>query len=389
MRCLAEFLSNSYVQTIIAACRESRAVQGILVEVHPVWLRAWRIGESFNPTDPAQGYKEAAREGVYARSRYLAYPLELNLLRPWLPFRALTAADLKWRPQTWGEWDRRNTYSLWPVVMRICLYPSYGPERGAPPEFKGDGFRIIYEVRPIARLYSSPKDQHRPLLGGVSVGVDSTYAGTMGGILKDAKGRYFGLTCAHVTGSAKNVEQPAQIDRRGNVFGHVVLTQLPPPFPSHAPKVKAVQQQYAAKVDAALVAIDPGGTPPKLEVLKMGKVTDLVALDDIGQDEELQLTGRTSDWQLVQRSSVSPFYNLANMMTGDEYCYENALIFREPSGAVPAQPGDSGAWLCKEVGTDYHWAAMVVGGDRQLGVAVAAHELKTWWEAAGYQLSVR
>ena len=85
MRCLAEFLSNSYVQTIIAACRESRAVQRILVELHPVWLRAWRIGESFNPTDPAQGYKEAAREGVYARSRYLAYPLELTLLRPWLP----------------------------------------------------------------------------------------------------------------------------------------------------------------------------------------------------------------------------------------------------------------------------------------------------------------
>jgi hypothetical protein len=120
----------------------------------------------------------------------------------------------------------------------------------------------------------------------------------------------------------------------------------------------------------------------------MGKVTDLVAFADIAQDEKLQLTGRTSGWKKVQRSSVSPFYNIKNKMTGDEYCYENPLIFREPSGAAAAQPGDSGAWLCKEVGTDYHWAGMVVGGDEQLGLAVAAHELRAWWEAAGYKLSV-
>jgi hypothetical protein len=126
----------------------------------------------------------------------------------------------------------------------------------------------------------------------------------------------------------------------------------------------------------------------KLEILKMGKVTDLVDLDDIAQDEELQLTGRTSDWQKVQKSSVVPYYNITNNITHDEYCFENPLIFREPSGSPPAQPGDSGAWICKEVGTDYHWAAMVVGGDKQLGIAVAAHELKMWWEDAGYKLTV-
>ena len=119
----------------------------------------------------------------------------------------------------------------------------------------------------------------------------------MGGILTDGKGKYFGVTCAHVVGSVVHVQQPAQIDRQGAVIGDVVQAQLPAPFPSHARKVKADQQKYAAKVDAALVEIRAGGTSPKLEVLKMGKVTDLVALDDIEQDEELQLTGWTSDWQ--------------------------------------------------------------------------------------------
>jgi len=33
---------------------------------------------------------------------------------------------------------------------------------------------------------------------------------------------------------------------------------------------------------------------------------------------------------------------------------------------------------------------MVVGGDRQLGIAVAAHELEAWWKSlpAGYNLTV-
>jgi len=343
--------------------------------------------EGFNPSDPRTGFKEALAEGIFPPDLFFPYRLGIRFPTPWLPFRSITNEDLNWH-DIWPEPDLARTYSRWPVVMRICLYPQGDRERGRAPDFRGDGFRISYEVRPVAQLYASPKDQHLPLLGGVSVGVNSTDAGTMGGILTDGKGKYFGVTCAHVVGSVVHVQQPAQIDRQGAVIGDVVQAQLPAPFPSHARKVKADQQKYAAKVDAALVEIRAGGTSPKLEVLKMGKVTDLVALDDIEQDEELQLTGRTSDWQKVQKSSVSPYYNIKNKTTGDEYCYENALIFREPSGAAAAQPGDSGAWLCKEVGTDYHWAAMVVGGDKQLGLAVASHELKTWWEAAGRNLSV-
>ena len=383
MRCLREFLENKYVRSVVAACRESRAVQGILVEIHPLWMRAWRIGERFNPIDPAAGYVDALSEGIY-----LTY-LEKSLLTPWLPFRPLTAKDLQWRPHVSAEWGLVGNYSSWPVIMRICLYPPYGKERVTPPQFRGEGFRILYEVRPVARLYSGPRGQHRPVLGGVSVGVDSTHAGTMGGILTDGRRHYFGLTCAHVTGPMTKVEQPAHIDGKGSVIGDVVRTQLPPAFPSHAQRIKAVQKQYAAKVDASIVELHvPEGSVPRLEVLKMGKVTGLIELDDIAQGEELQLTGRTSDWQKVERSSVSPFYNVVNKQTGEEYCYENALIFREPTGAAAAQPGDSGAWLCKEVGTDYLWAGMVVGGDSQLGLAVAARELENWWQAAGYQLSV-
>ena len=380
MRALNEFLEDPYVQRVIEGCREYRSVQGILIEIHPLWMHSWRLGESFNANDPADGFKELIRE------RYAMWNWEPPWrLPPWLPFRPITVKDLHWRPELWS--DMWELYARWPIVMRICLYPRGDQDRGRAPEFRGEGFRISYEVRPVARFYSSPKDQHRPIVGGVSVGVNATDAGTLGGVLKDNKGKYFGVTCAHVVGANTNVEQPAQIDRRGTTIGSVVTKHLPPAFPSHARRVESEQAKYAAKVDAALIELD-SKTGAKLEVLKMGPVTNLVALADIAQHEELQLTGRSSDWQKVQRSSVSPFYNVKNTITGDEYCFENALIVREPSGASAAQPGDSGAWLCKEVGTHYHWAGMVVGGDKQLGIAVASHELKSWWEAAGFNLSV-
>jgi hypothetical protein len=386
MRSLSEFLEDRYVQQIINACREYRSVQGILIEIDPRWMQCWRLGESVNPNDPPYGFKEALVD-FYHPGLFLEHPLMRYREQPWLPFREITAKDLQWKPSFFWSDQMSNTYSRWPIVMRICLYPRGEERERAAPQFRGEGFRISYEVRPIAQLYSSPKDQHRPLLGGVSVGVNTTDAGTMGGILTDDNGTYYGLTCAHVVGSQKSVEQPAHIDKHASAIGSVVHKQLPPPFPSHARKVPADQAGYAAKVDAALIKFDPTSSA-KLEVLKMGPVTKLLLLDDIEQDEELQLTGRTSDWQKVQRSSVSPFYNVKNKTTGDEYCFEYALIFREPSGAAAARPGDSGAWLCREVGPDYHWVGMVVGGDKQLGIAVGSYEIKSWWEAAGFRLRV-
>lgn len=240
----------------------------------------------------------------------------------------------------------------------------------------------------MARLFSGPRDQHRPLLGGVSIGVNSTDAGTMGGIVTDHNGKYFGLTCAHVAQTGNSVDQPARTDNAGSTVGAAVLHSLPAPFPSHARKIEVDQRLYSSKVDAALVELSSGGASPKLEVFKMGKVTDLIAIVDIEQDEELELTGRSSDWQKVRRSSVSPFYNVKNRSTGDEYCFEDALIIREPTGGPAVRPGDSGSWICKEVGTDYHLAAMVVGGDKQLGIAIASYQLKEWWEGAGFKLSV-
>jgi hypothetical protein len=391
MRSLNEFLEDAYVRRIIDQSRESRAVQGILIEIDPYWLYCWRLGESINPPDPIRGFKEGLLDGLFFPDyRYANFVGNTQFLKPWMPFRQISGKELHWQPPVWNQemWER--SYSRWPVVMRICMYPDAPKHEKKQsfnlPIFRGEGFRVHYEVRPIMKLYLGPKALHRPLLGGISVGVSNTDVGTLGGILKSQKDEYYGLTCAHVVGANKNGEQPAQVDKHAAIIGSVVQQTLPPPFPSHAKKIAADQSKYSAKIDAALIKLDHA-TSAKLEVLKMGPVTSIEAFDNIAQDEKLQLTGRTSDWQVVQKSTVAPFYNVTNPVTREEYCYKKPLIFREPNGRQACRPGDSGAWICKEVGVDYHWIGMVVGGDQQLGLAIGAEEIKSWWQAAGFDLS--
>src|SRR5690349_2507568 len=178
MRALSEFLNEPVAREFIERCRESREVQGVLVELDLLWLTAWRIGEQINPTSPKAGYEAALREG-----RDLYFLLRDRLycdrsLRPWLPFKPLTAADIKWLPPDWPFHGLAGASEL-PIVFRVCLYPSITPERGAvPARPEQNRFRVIYETRPRARLLSGPKAAHRPLVGGVSVGVDAEHAGT-------------------------------------------------------------------------------------------------------------------------------------------------------------------------------------------------------------------
>lgn len=383
MRCLEGFFRDPTVQRIIDDCRGRRAVQGILVDLDFEWLLAWRAGERIDPQEPPKGF-----DRMGDRLTWAAFRNDVRTSSGWVPYRSLRESDLTWHPPFWSP-EIHRLFARWPVVMRICLYPRESGERGEVPRYEAEGFRIVYEPRPIARLAVGPKDRHRPLLGGISMGVNATDAGTLGGVVKDpATGTYYALTCAHVAATGDCVDQPARKDRKGSVIGKVVSHQLPPAFPSHLRRIAVHQKLYASPVDAALVELYTDPSSPKLEVFKMGAITDLLDITDIEQDEELEMTGRSSDWQKLRRSSVSPFYNVTHKATQTEYCFENALIVREPSGATAVSPGDSGAWICKDIGTSWHWAAMVVGGDRQLGIAVAAHRVRDWWQNAGYQLSV-
>jgi hypothetical protein len=286
--------------------------------------------------------------------------------------------DLKWRPE-----PRYFPYSSESpnVVITVCLYPDGLTNETVPVfDFSAD-FSLIYEARPVAYLYASPRRYYRPLLGGISIGVNSTDYGTLGGILKDERENWYGLTCGHVAKTNDIVEQPAQADGgKQDAIGRVVFSEMPPTFPTDLDAIPINQQAYAGQVDAALVLIDKAMATQ--EILKIGRVNGIIPPENIAQLHRLETTGRTSDWKILQYGSKTPYYNITVQSTGESHCFENPLQLRDPTGRTPVDEGDSGAWICVPGNAGSQWAGMVVGGDGQLGFAVSASALKSWWEDA-------
>jgi hypothetical protein len=376
VRSLIQFLQRPEVENIIARCRESKAVQGVNIRLNRWWLAAWRIGERYLSDDPRHGFELAMKMGELPDELFF-WPGLTPLDEPWIPFRRPEAADLKWRPPLPFF---RHTESP-PIIVTICLYPDANA-RGEVPraEFSMD-FIVVYEVQPIAYLYAGPRSVHRPVIGGVSIGTGPDDVGTLGGILKDENENWYGLTCAHVAALKSAVEQPARADSgKGSMIGTVIHREAPPAFPVNLKATAPNQRAYAGQVDAALVLIDK--EKAKQEVLRIGRINGIIVQDDLEQQHRLEVTGRSSDWKVLQYGGPTPFYNIEDRSTGKVHCFENPIMLRDSTGHMPVKEGDSGAWLCVPAHSGYRWAGMVIGGDSQVGFAVSASALKSWWEDA-------
>jgi hypothetical protein len=294
-----------------------------------------------------------------------------------LPIHPPTPKDLEWRPE--DPW--RNQRNL-PIVINVRLYPD-AARRGEIPffEIQQNEFELIYEACPLARVYAGPQSSHRPVVGGVSIGVNATDVGTLGGILTDNGGQFYGVTCGHVAQSPNAVEQPSQSDGGsglGSSIGNVLHAEVPPPFPSYLSAIRTNQSKHAGQVDISIFKL--ANVTAKKEILKLGTINGVIPVDDLEQDHRLEMTGRTSDWKVLEYGGITPYHNLYNPNTGETYCYENPLMLRDSSGSQPVKPGDSGAWVCAPTDQGYAWAGMVVGGDSQVGFAVSAEASKSWWE---------
>jgi len=379
MKCLVPLLEREDVRSIIARCRESKAVQGVNIRLNRWWLAAWRVAEAYDPFEPQKAYEEHWAE-------WDLYPPSGSSTIPRLPIRPITPKDLDWQPR--HSFYRRT---LPPIVFTVRLYPNVA-QLGGPPVLGGTQgvFDLIYEVCPLARLYAGPQSSHRPVVGGISIGVNPSDSGTLGGVVRDDMGQYYGITCGHIALSPNNVEQPSQTDGGGgsaSTIGSVVHAEVPPPFPSYASAMKKDQKKYAGQFDISIFKIS--NVKAKQEILKLGKINGIMPTDDLEQDHRLEMTGRTSDWRVLAYGGITPYHNLHNAITGETYCYENPLMLRDSSGSQPVQPGDSGAWVCTPAGPEYVWAGMVVGGDGQVGFAVSAEALKSWWEDAPRSMSLQ
>jgi hypothetical protein len=396
MQYLIELAGRDEVGRVVTAATESPSVQGVVLEPDPYWLSSWNafaLSDKRTPRNLTELWHYFARQGLWppfsTEDALFGRPAHYNV-----PLRPIELPDVeKWRPDDWGLYldvlGLKRT--ALPIILKICLRPSEDGARPELPRFENPPFRIVYEVRPRALLYSNPKKQWRPLVGGISVGTGSTVYGTLGGILEAPSKQRYGMTCSHVFTTGQQVDQPAQHDsvkKAVNIGSRAQGTSLVP-----SPSSALCNPLTATNlVDVALIDLG-NGISSDLEVLDIGKLSGSPAkIASMSVGQTVETTGRTSGHRLLEIGGMAVTYQFEASTGGPKYCFKNLFEIRWPrlKRKPPVQSGDSGSWVCLPSSNGFAWCGMVIGGDRVNGYAAFAEYVENWWKAPplSMQLSV-
>jgi hypothetical protein len=389
---LRDYLERSEVQDAVSACRASRAVQGVAVELDTFWLSAWRAAARENPLDPREapgpqrGFGWVFEGGIPVETAGAI--LSIPHLAPTGP---LKSEDLSWEPPTWSSRVRPNAGEPEnPIQLRIYVYPEYWRNAEASlPQLSELPINYVFESSPVPRL-AARVNKFDPLIGGVSIGVNAREYGTLGGLLRANDDRHYGVPCAHVVSNSSTVYHPSQRDSRvAHAIGQVAHAQLPKAYPGNLPITTANQAANSNDMDVALIEID---VDADLAVDTLGPITGIFPSGDIQQWHPTIFVGRTSGVRKVEFFIPVLYYNLPTADGKGTNCFNNIWLVQWPpgggsNGKPPLQEGDSGAWLCIGGPNGWEWAGMVIGWAPQIGFAVTASNVARWWQQLGLDLS--
>jgi hypothetical protein len=388
---LIDLAQREDVRRVVDAVTETPQVQGVVLEPDPYWLRSWnalavlgrRRYESWLDV-----WHHYARRGIP-----VPFWMHQNVYGPTgynIPLRPLGLSDLKkWRPPDWDFYLQVTgaEKSELPLVLKVCLLPSTEPDTPEIPRFENVGFRVVYEVRPRAFLYSNPRKIRRPLIGGVSLGSGTIAYGTLGGILEDTANRRYAMTCSHVVSSGQTVDQPAQYDD-SKTAGNIGIRAQGTSLSASASGSLCNPATAANEVDAALIDLG-NGVSSDFEVLDIGKLSGVAKIAAMSVGQTVETTGRTSGHRLLEIGGMAVTYQFQASPAGPKYCFKNLFEVRWPysNRKPPVQPGDSGSWVCMPDSTGLAWCGMIIGGDRMIGYAAFTEKIENWW--SGPPLSLK
>ncbi len=406
MRIFRSVLQNEALRKVVAELAEHPAVHGIVLDLDPWWDWARRVRWVLL----SRGHSEASVFDVLeARTTrpwpgsYYGFPLLPDLEVDELDFAPpAQESDLAWVPPPRlfsSPFPHKESIAF---VLRVALLPpaQRRSREETRPQHSPSPVRVAFEVRPPAELYASPLAPHRPLVGGISVGT-TDMAGTLGGILEDAGGRRYGLTCAHVCAAGERAFQPAQGDSPGGGAVGIVTrastlrTSVSPgpcnPYAGGAGALNAV--------DAALIEVD-SSTTSQLSVLGLGPVTGVAPRDSLDPGEVVAVAGKQSGLHSLYVGGLALAYRLRVLTAREgkpvvEYASFRDLVVLEWASKLrtvlgwPIRKGDSGAWVLRPSAAGHEWCAVVVGGDWARGYAILSENVSEWWKSLGLDLSVR
>jgi len=390
---LIELAQREDIRRVVDVATKTPQVQGVVLEPDPYWLRSWNVASLLG----RRGYEQWIdfRHHYFRRGIPVSFWREETIYGPSgynIPLRPLGLSDLqKWRPPDWKFYldvIGANESEL-PVVLKICLLPSAETETRELERFENLRFRVAYEVRPSAFLYSNPRKHHRPLIGGVSLGSGPIAYGTLGGILEDAATRRYAMTCSHVFSSGQTVDQPAQHDD-SKTAGRIGIRAQGTSLSASASGSLCNPTTAVNEVDAALIDLGKA-ISSDFEVLDIGKLSGIAKIATMSVGQTVETTGRTSGHRLLEIGGMAVTYQFQASPGGPKYCFKNLFEVRWPysSKKPPVQAGDSGSWVCMPDSSGLVWCGMVIGGDRMIGYAAFTEKIENWWSGPPLSLKLR
>ncbi len=286
-----------------------------------------------------------------------------------LGFPLPSLGDLRKRPNWWKRYCSSRGWrpNVKPIRIMLSLRPGTAMTKLSElHDTDYDEYPIQFEVRPLVQAHSS-RMPITPLIGGISIGPSGgirTESGTLGGVVR-RHGTSLALTCAHVLdgGIGDEVWHPAASDdARARRVGQILAVERPTPKTSGKCNRTAT---YASRSDVAVVSLD-SGVDSALSIRKLGPVSSLRPIDEIGEYEPAVFTGKESDRCKARTEQLSHWQEIT--IDGQPHCYQDLFTIgsREHHYVLQemSRAGDSGAWILSddEVATR-ELLGMLIGGD--------------------------
>ena len=312
-----------------------RSVQGVVIDLHPIWRGAWNFSAS-----------TGLLPDIWLSHRY---PGDWSP-HTWIQSDSPGAPDTDWTCGFW-DWIRGNASKSegGPFIVKVCTRPT------APNAFERRTLQAYADRQPFFCVLEerAPARALAAVQGGgeISTGL---FRGTLGGFLQDQHGAVYGVTCAHVAMASTGTFDLLDVGG-ANLTGAAVIAQTT--FPSltmlNSGQLCNRAVTNGQNPDVALLELTLGHTG-RSSVRSIGIIDDILTENDLGSGSLIELRGGVSGYHSAYIGAYSVVYNVL-FEDSNEYCFDHMfeVVTRSTSrfsGLIPpaftSKPvsGDSGAW---------------------------------------------
>jgi len=276
----------------------------------------------------------------------------------------------KYEPPGWKEFCAARRPGTGNSPIYVAIYVTGDPDTFRlsflVPDSIPPGHEVLIEVR---GRFAAVADhaQHRPLVGGVSVGNSNRNdGGTLGGFLKE-RGTNDPeiLSCRHVLVDSTVQDVVQQATNHGGSSPADRVGRVSCVVPLNAGSGFTYSAPYN-QVDAALAKVDTSKVAAKRDIRRLAApVTSIQAVNGIALGDQVVFVGKESDdrdafvFRFISRVKIDVRGTLYNF--GD--LFEIKSLKKLHHGSL-AQAGDSGSWVVHEVDpANYEWYGLLVAVD--------------------------